>query len=51
VHFALRALLDFGFQLIDFRPFAPDDDSRARRINTDHKLVGRTLDVNAIDPS
>src|SRR5579863_2237810 len=49
VHFALSALLDLGLQLVDFRSLAADDDSGASRVNADHQLVGRSLDIDAVD--
>src|ERR1700722_1826882 len=50
VHFALGALLHVGLQLVDFRPFAADDDSRTRCVNSHHQLVGGALHVNPADP-
>ena len=49
VHFALGALLDLGLQLVDFRSLAADDDSGASRVNADNQLVGRSLDIDAVD--
>src|SRR5678815_1375908 len=34
-HFAVGPLLDFGFQLLDFRPLAPDDDAGPRGVDVD----------------
>src|SRR5271156_3006043 len=50
VHFALGALLHVGLQLVNFRAFAADDDSRACRVNPHHQLVGGALHVNPADP-
>src|SRR6202041_845470 len=38
-----------GLQLVNFRTFAADDDSRTRRVDANHQLVGRALHVNSAD--
>jgi len=46
MHLARRLLLQILLQLVDFRALAPDDDSRARRLDDDAQLVARTLDLD-----
>src|SRR5439155_2157177 len=49
VHFALGALLHFLLQLVDFRAFAADDDSRTRGINAHHQFVRGAFDIDRAD--
>src|ERR1700757_1070866 len=48
-HFARGALLQFLFQLVDFRALASDDDAGTRRLDNDPDLVARTLNLDCAD--
>src|SRR6266853_4386499 len=50
VNFAFRALLDFSLELVDFRAFASNDDSRTGREQANHELVGGAFDIDRTDP-
>src|ERR1051325_9410940 len=49
VHFALGALLHVLLQLVDFRAFAADDDSRPRGEDSHHQFVSRAFDIDRAD--
>jgi hypothetical protein len=48
-HFAVRPLLDFRLQLLDFRALAADDDAGPRGVDVDLQLVGRALGLDLRD--
>src|SRR5215831_14340762 len=49
VNLSIGPLLDIGFQLVDFRTLAADDDSGPGGINRDAKFVGHSLDFDIAD--
>jgi hypothetical protein len=48
-HFARSAFLEIGFELVDFRALAANDDSGTRRLDNDAQLVARALDLDRAD--
>src|SRR5215510_13600302 len=49
VNLSIGPLLDIGFQLVDFRTLAADDDPGPGGMNRDAKFVGHALDFDIAD--